>query len=98
MNVEQHGYGMTPPLPNPDLEDHEHELWGQNVCSDFVTVEKMHSYGKACAAAATERAAKVCRNMGALEAMEGEEYGSAAMVRVADRQAELCAAAIEKTT
>ena len=48
--------------------------------------------------AATERAAKVCRNMGALEAMEGEEYGSAAMVRVADRQAELCAAAIEKTT
>jgi len=54
-NVEQHGYDMTPPLPKPDLEDHPHELWGQNVCSDFVTVEKMRAYGKACAAA--ERAA-----------------------------------------
>ena len=45
---------MTPPLPKPDLEDHPHELWGQNVCSDFVTVEKMLAYGEACAAAERE--------------------------------------------
>ena len=60
--------------------------------------EKIRAYGKACTAAERKRAAKVCRSMGALEAMEGEEYGSAAMVRVADRQAELCAAAIEGST
>jgi len=54
-NVEQHGYDMTPPLPKPDLEDHPHELWGQNVCSDFVTVEKMRAYGEARAAAERER-------------------------------------------
>ena len=50
---------MTP-LPKPDLEDHPHELWGQNVCSDFVTVEKMRAYGKACAAAERELCANVC--------------------------------------
>lgn len=41
-----------------------------------------------------EECAKVCESAGALEAMDGEEVGSAAMVRVADRQVALCAAAI----
>ena len=45
---------MTP-LPKPDLEDHPHELWGQNVCSDFFSSEKMLAYGEACAAAERER-------------------------------------------
>ena len=39
---------MTP-LPKPDLEDHPHELWGQNVCANFFSSEKMRAYGKACA-------------------------------------------------
>ena len=47
-------------------------------------------------AAERERCAKVCEEMGALEALEGEDEGSAAMVRVADRMADLCAAAIRK--
>lgn len=45
-------------------------------------------------AAEREACAQVCESMGAMEALEGEEEGSAAMVRVADRQSELCAAAI----
>ena len=49
-----------PPLPKPDLEDHEHEAWGQNVVADFVTVAKMRAYGEACAAAERERCADVC--------------------------------------
>ena len=48
-------------------------------------------------AAERERCAQVCESMGVLDAMEGEEYGSAAMARVADRMAELCAAAIRAT-
>lgn len=40
-----------------------------------------------------EACAKVCDEMGAIEALDGEE-GSAAMVRVADKQAALCAADI----
>ena len=43
-----------------------------------------------------EADAKICGEMGALDAMEQEEHGSAAMVRVADRQSELCAAAIRR--
>jgi hypothetical protein len=77
-----------PPLPNPILrDDTEH---GRKYC----TLADAVAYGKACAAAATERAALLCEGMSALDAMDGEEYGSAAMVRVADRQAALCAAAI----
>jgi len=50
---------MTP-LPKPDLEDHPHELWGQNVCSDFVTVEKMRAYGEARAAAERAACIEIC--------------------------------------
>ena len=50
---------MTP-LPKPDLEDHPHELWGQNVRSDFVTVEKMLAYGEACAERAAQDHAALC--------------------------------------
>jgi len=45
----------------------------------------------AAVAAERERCAKLCEEMGALDAMAGEEHGSAALVRVADRQAALCA-------
>ena len=40
-----------------------------------------------------EACAKMCDEIGAIEALDGEE-GSAEMVRVADKQAALCAAAI----
>ena len=43
---------------------------------------------------ALDEAAEVCDGMGGLDALGGEEVGSAAMVRVADKQADLCAAAI----
>ena len=50
-----------PPLPKPDLEDHEHEAWGQNVRSDFVTVEKMRKYGDDRAAAERDNAIEIVR-------------------------------------
>ena len=43
-----------------------------------------------------ERCANLCESLGSLAALDGEEVGSAAMVRVADRMAELCAAAIRR--
>lgn len=53
-----------PPLPPPDLEEHETELWGQNVCDDYWRLAKVKAYGAACAAAAVaqerEECAKVC--------------------------------------
>lgn len=36
-----------PPLPQPTLEDHDYELWGQNVRGDFFTAEQMHAYARA---------------------------------------------------
>lgn len=48
---------------------------------------------QAAVLAEREACAKLCDEMGAIEALDGEE-GSAAMVRVADKQAALCAAAI----
>lgn len=46
--------------------------------------------------AARERCAMICEGMGAMESMNGQEHGSAAMVRVADRMADLCAVAIRE--
>ena len=40
-----------PPLPPPDLEGHETERWGQNVCDDYWRLAKVKAYGAACAAA-----------------------------------------------
>ena len=48
-------------------------------------------------AAERERCAQVCEEIGAMDALAGEHEGSVAMVRVADRQTELCAAAIRAT-
>ena len=50
-----------PQLPKPDLEDHDHEVWGQNVRSDFVTVEKMRKYGDDRAAAERDNAIEIVR-------------------------------------
>lgn len=36
-----------PPLPEPFLQDHPCELWGQNVAFDLFTPEKMHTYARA---------------------------------------------------
>jgi hypothetical protein len=41
-----------------------------------------------------EACAKLCEEMGAMEALDGETETSAVMVRVADKQSRLCAAAI----
>jgi phage shock protein A len=35
------------PLPEPDLEGIDHEVWGQNVASDCWFAEKMHSHALA---------------------------------------------------
>jgi hypothetical protein len=42
---------QLPPLPAATLEDHEYELWGQNVRSDFFTADQMHAYATAATAA-----------------------------------------------
>jgi hypothetical protein len=47
--------------------------------------------------AAIEHAAKLCESMGALDALDGEDKTDASHVRVADRQAQLCAKAIRAT-
>lgn len=43
----------APTLPEPDLEDHEYELWGQNARGDFFSAEKLRAYAEACVIAAT---------------------------------------------
>ena len=48
----------------------------------------------AAVAAERERCAKLCESLGSMEALDGEEVENAAMVRVADRMADLCSAAI----
>lgn len=63
---------------------------------DDVTNWVTEQAAQARVAAERERCAKLCEEMGALEALEGEDEGSAALVRVADRMADLCAAAIRK--
>jgi len=45
-----------------------------------------------------EACAKLCEEFGALEALEGEKEMYAALIRVADRQSELCAVAIRRRT
>jgi hypothetical protein len=60
------------------------------------TLQRVRDYGAACAAAQREQCAQICESMGAMEALDGEETGGAAMVRVADRMADLCAAAIRR--
>lgn len=78
-----------PPLPEP------FDSWKiEDGVRAVFTADQMRAYGKACAAAERERAALVCESMGALDALTDEDEASAAMVRVADRQAALCALAI----
>ncbi len=36
-----------PPLPEPRLEQHELELWGQNVCADLYDDRQMRAYARA---------------------------------------------------
>ena len=70
-------------LPLRFLNNDTHPLYDQAALDAAVAAER-------------ERCAVICEGMGAMEALEGEEEGSAAMVRVADRMADLCAAAIRK--
>ena len=39
-----------PPLPEPTVEDHPMELWGQNVAADLFNAEQMHLYARTYAA------------------------------------------------
>ena len=59
-------------------------------------LNSVHDAVRDLLAAERERCAVICEGMGAMEALEGEEEGSAAMVRVADRMADLCAVAMRK--
>jgi hypothetical protein len=36
-----------PPWPEPRLEQHELELWGQNVCADLYDGNQMHAFARA---------------------------------------------------
>ena len=47
------------PLPEPTLEDHEHELWGQNVRSNFYTEEQVRSILRSWLAAHPEQGGAV---------------------------------------
>lgn len=44
-----------PQLPQATLEDHDYEVWGQNVKSDFFIEGQMRAYGRASALAERER-------------------------------------------
>lgn len=35
-----------PPLPEPAIEDHPAELWGQNVLHDLFTADQMRAYAQ----------------------------------------------------
>lgn len=59
-------------------------LWSDALFQSLIASER---------AAEREACAGVCEELGALEAIEGED-GSAAMVRAVDKQSMLCAAAI----
>lgn len=48
-----------PPLPEPTLERHEYELWGQNVCSDFFTPDQMCAYAEQARADLLARVAEL---------------------------------------
>ena len=52
-----------PPLPPPDLEDHETELWGQNVRGNYWGAERVKKYGAACAAAAVKAEREECATL-----------------------------------
>lgn len=60
----------------------------------FLALPTIYSRFSEAVANERERCARLCEDMGAMEALEGEEYGGAAMVRVADRMSKLCAAEI----
>ena len=36
------------PLPEPTLEDHEYEMWGQNVLADFYTADQLRAERQRC--------------------------------------------------
>jgi hypothetical protein len=49
-----------PPMPEPDLSEVPHELWGQNVLSDAWLLRSVTAYGLACYRAGLEAAAQKC--------------------------------------
>jgi hypothetical protein len=73
-----------PPLPEPTLEDHDWELWGQNVRSDFYTREQVLAYRALIA----EDCAKLCAQVGNIAV---EMYGEGAECL---QTAEMCVEAI----
>lgn len=59
-----------PPMPEPTLEDHEYELWGQNVRANFYTAKQVRQQRRACALAALDAAIRVCAEHHAQECRE----------------------------
>jgi hypothetical protein len=45
-----------PPLPEPDLEDHPYEGWGQNMSGNFYSSERMRTYAQQVRRTAREEA------------------------------------------
>lgn len=65
-----------------------------NAMPEAMTDEAMFRLVKAAVSAEREACAQACEEQSPLDAMVGEEFGSAAMVRVADAMAKLNATAI----
>lgn len=52
-----------PDLPEPTLEDHPLELWGQNVASDLFTADQMRAYAAQAVAEERERCIAAMQNI-----------------------------------
>lgn len=65
-----------PPLPEPAIEDHPAELWGQNVLHDLFTADQMRAY-------AQQALQEACAERDALrEAKENEVAALALLARM----------------
>lgn len=71
-----------PALPEPDLEDHEYELWGQNARGDFFGAGQMHAYARAAVAEAVQREREIADAMArTLETFEAQGSDKTAALR-----------------
>lgn len=51
---------MSLPLPKPDLEGVDYELWGQNAQADCWFEAKVRAYAAAAVEAEREQCARIC--------------------------------------
>jgi hypothetical protein len=61
-----------PPWPEPRLEQHELELWGQNVCADLYDGNQMHAFARA--AVLLDRQQRALRGLAEADRALGLDY------------------------